>query len=215
MAQLASVIAASIIGLIGGVYIGFELQNTANTKKDRQSKSACKDGKIGKLVKEELAKAEIDADEEEDSGDYSDEDDDDDVGIIVDSKSLNEIGGEVRMALIVRTDLGMLKGKVAAQCSHAAVALYRQMGEAVDTESYNPELLKRWQRGGQAKITLKTSGMEEIEELLMRAVSLNINNYLVVDAGRTQIAPGSATVLGLGPAPKSVLDMVTGDLKLY
>lgn len=38
--------------------------------------------------------------------------------------------------------------------------------------------------------------------------------YLVQDAGRTQVEPGSRTVLAIGPAPKSQIDLVTGDLKL-
>jgi peptidyl-tRNA hydrolase, PTH2 family len=37
---------------------------------------------------------------------------------------------------------------------------------------------------------------------------------VIADAGRTQIASGSLTVLGIGPAPKGVVDGVTGQLKL-
>ncbi|ODV94317.1 hypothetical protein PACTADRAFT_44510 [Pachysolen tannophilus NRRL Y-2460] len=131
----------------------------------------------------------------------------------VDSRPLNEIPGECRIALIVRTDLQMGKGKAAAQCCHAAIALYRLMltGEF----SKNLQLLERWENSGQAKITLKCDNQEDMDLLYARAISLNINSYIVHDAGRTQIAAGSATVLGLGPAPKAVLDQVTKDLKLY
>lgn len=38
--------------------------------------------------------------------------------------------------------------------------------------------------------------------------------YLVTDAGRTQIAAGSHTVLALGPWGKSRLDKLTGHLGL-
>lgn len=157
---------------------------------------------------EDVKKVENTCESDEESGEEF-------VGIKVDSKSLNDIPGEVRMALIVRNDLGMLKGKAAAQCAHAAVALYKQIGVESGSESYNPTMVNRWEYGGQAKIVLKCNNLEEIEELIMKAASLNINNYLVVDAGRTQVASGSATVLGLGPAPRAVLDLVTGDLKLY
>ena len=47
------------------------------------------------------------------------------------------------------------------------------------------------------------------------AMSLFLTAKIVHDAGRTQIAAGSATVLGIGPGPKSVIDQVTGSLKLY
>lgn len=54
----------------------------------------------------------------------------------------------------------------------------------------------------------------ELELLQAKALSLGIVAEVVQDAGRTQIASGSRTVLGVGPAPKSVIDEVTGQLKL-
>ena len=47
-----------------------------------------------------------------------------------------------------------------------------------------------------------------------KAQSLGLTAEVIADAGRTQIASGSHTVLGVGPAPKSVVDLVTGSLKL-
>ena len=43
---------------------------------------------------------------------------------------------------------------------------------------------------------------EEIELIAVRALEQDIPCYLVDDAMRTQIAAGSRTVLGLGPAPE-------------
>jgi PTH2 family peptidyl-tRNA hydrolase len=37
---------------------------------------------------------------------------------------------------------------------------------------------------------------------------------MVADAGRTQIAAGSRTVLAIGPAPNAALNEITGHLKL-
>jgi peptidyl-tRNA hydrolase len=50
--------------------------------------------------------------------------------------------------------------------------------------------------------------------LQAQAMSLGICARIIHDAGRTQIASGSATVLGVGPAPKSMVDQVTKHLKL-
>ena len=50
--------------------------------------------------------------------------------------------------------------------------------------------------------------------LQAQAMSLGLVAKIIHDAGRTQIASGSATVLGVGPGPKSVVDSVTGDLRL-
>lgn len=234
MGGLANLTLGCLLGALGGIYIGSQLsQDTKLFKCNKNSKKSNSHMDIRENKKIELLSEETENLEngDNDNGDNNDNDlseedylsdeDDEDVGILVNSKELNDIGGEVRMALIVRTDLGMLKGKSAAQCSHAAVSLYKQMSEeknlrtGLENESYNPIMLKRWYNCGQAKIVLKSGSLDEMEELMMKAVSLNINNYLVVDAGRTQIASGSATVLGLGPAPREVLDLVTGDLKLY
>lgn len=133
----------------------------------------------------------------------------------IDSKELNLVPGEVKMVLVVRQDLKMGKGKAAAQCSHATLALYKKITDAA-SDAYNPEMVRRWEYGnGQAKITLQVPNQEEMDILFAQAISLGVNAYIVHDAGRTQIAAGLATVLGLGPAPKAVLDEITGLLKLY
>lgn len=140
---------------------------------------------------------------------------DEDEGIDVDSLSLNDIPGEVRMTLVVRQDLKMGKGKAAAQCLHATLALYKKMTNPT-SPAYNPEMVKRWEYGnGQAKITLQVPNEEEMDILFAKAISLDVNAYVVHDAGRTQIEAGSATVLGLGPAPKYIIDQITKNLKLY
>ncbi|KAK6463113.1 peptidyl-tRNA hydrolase PTH2-domain-containing protein [Scheffersomyces coipomensis] len=150
----------------------------------------------------------------EDDEDYEDEESDDE-GLDIDSTNLNEVPGEVRMTLIVRQDLKMGKGKAAAQCSHATLALYKKITNP-QSAAYNPDMVNRWEYGnGQAKITLQVPDQEGMDTLFAQAISLGINAYIVHDAGRTQIAAGSATVLGLGPAPKAVIDQITSDLKLY
>jgi PTH2 family peptidyl-tRNA hydrolase len=55
---------------------------------------------------------------------------------------------------------------------------------------------------------------DELAMLHATAISLGLVAEVIADAGRTQIASGSHTVLGIGPAPKSVIDKVTGTLKL-
>lgn len=75
-------------------------------------------------------------------------------------------------------------------------------------------MLRRWERQGQAKIALQVKSEDELQELQAKALSLGLCAEVIADAGRTQIASGSHTVLGIGPAPKSVIDAVTGDLKL-
>lgn len=61
---------------------------------------------------------------------------------------------------------------------------------------------------------MQVKSLDELEELLAKARSLGVTAETIQDAGRTQIEPGSLTVLGVGPAPKSIVDRVTGGLKL-
>lgn len=51
-------------------------------------------------------------------------------------------------------------------------------------------------------------------ELSAAARLAGLPTYIVQDAGRTQVAPGSRTVLAIGPAPRSAIDQVTGHLRL-
>ncbi|KAJ8097480.1 peptidyl-tRNA hydrolase PTH2-domain-containing protein [Lipomyces tetrasporus] len=125
------------------------------------------------------------------------------------STSLADMFTEHKMILVVRTDLQMTKGKAAAQCCHATLGCYKK------SIRRHPAVVKLWERSGQPKITVQTKGEESLLILQAQAESVGITHCLVHDAGRTQIAAGSATVLGLGPAPKRKLDQITGDLKLY
>ncbi|CAL3973549.1 hypothetical protein PZA11_005760 [Diplocarpon coronariae] len=117
---------------------------------------------------------------------------------------------ECKLVLVVRTDLGMTRGKMAAQCAHATLACYKHFLE----HDPNSKALRRWERQGQAKIALQARSEDELHTLQATAVSRGLVAEVIADAGRTQIASGSHTVLGIGPAPKSVIDQITGHLKL-
>ena len=99
---------------------------------------------------------------------------------------------------------------MAAQCAHAALGCYRYL---LANAPRSP-ILKRWQTRGEAKIAVQCKSEDELLELQARALSLGLCARIIYDAGRTQIAAGSATVLGVGPGPRSVVDQVTGELKL-
>ncbi|EEU42826.1 uncharacterized protein NECHADRAFT_47813 [Fusarium vanettenii 77-13-4] len=122
-------------------------------------------------------------------------------------------GEECKLVLVVRTDLGMTKGKIAAQCSHATLACYKTLLRA-PANSPQRKILSRWERLGQAKIAVQVKSQDEILELRRKARSLGLTAEVIQDAGRTQIEAGSMTVLGVGPAPRSLVDQVTGGLKL-
>ena len=55
----------------------------------------------------------------------------------------------------------------------------------------------------------------EMVELERVARQKGLVTTIIHDAGHTQVDPGTATVLGIGPGPASVIDSVTGHLRLY
>ncbi len=115
----------------------------------------------------------------------------------------------LKMMLVVRQDLKMGKGKVCAQCSHATVAAYRQARRSC------PELLRRWERSGAAKVAVKADNEEQLLTAMAMVQSLELPAAVITDAGHTQIAAGSRTVMAVGPGPVDLVDSVTGHLKLY
>ena len=62
-----------------------------------------------------------------------------------------------------------------------------------------PQILNEWENNAQPKIVLKVKSEEELTELYRKARENGLPCDLIVDAGRTQIAPGSKTVVGIGP----------------
>ncbi len=111
----------------------------------------------------------------------------------------------LKQVLVVRTDLGMGKGKIAAQCAHGSIAAYLKAAS---------DVRDAWADAGMPKIVLKVSGEKELAVLFQKAKKSGLPAALIQDAGHTQIAPGSKTVVGLGPADESDLDALTGELKL-
>ena len=96
----------------------------------------------------------------------------------------------------------MGKGKAAAQCCHATLSAYKQ------AKRKSPEALRAWECNGQPKVTVKCDSEDDLMLLLTQARSLGLVSAVIADAGRTQIAPGSKTVLAVGPGPAELVDQV-------
>ncbi|HTS95238.1 MAG TPA: peptidyl-tRNA hydrolase Pth2 [Streptosporangiaceae bacterium] len=111
----------------------------------------------------------------------------------------------MKLALLVRTDLGMGRGKIAAQAAHAAVAAVLASGDAD---------LAAWLGDGQPKVVLKAAGAEHLQDLARQARTAGLPVQVVRDAGRTQVTPGTPTCCAIGPAEDERIDAVTAGLPL-
>lgn len=118
------------------------------------------------------------------------------------------VPGQYKMVFVVRGELRLTAGKAAVQVAHAAVALS-------DAASHkNPKVHAAWASEGGRKIAVVAETLDEMESLLRQARAAGIPAVFVEDSGRTEVAPGTRTVLGLGPARANELDAITGGLPL-
>jgi PTH2 family peptidyl-tRNA hydrolase len=110
-----------------------------------------------------------------------------------------------KQCLVIRSDLRMSCGKMCAQAAHAALLSY----EKADTASR-----RKWLAEGQKKVVLKAACERDLYELKSIAEAVGIATALVLDAGMTEIPPGTVTALGIGPAKSEDMDRITGSLTL-
>jgi len=112
---------------------------------------------------------------------------------------------EYKQAIVVRTDLKMGKGKLAAQAAHASVGALKKTDKKV---------IAKWEGGGGKKVVLKVGSLRKLKALYDKAAKERLPCFLVSDAGLTQLRPGVVTALGIGPAECERVDKITRKLKL-
>ena len=118
----------------------------------------------------------------------------------------------IKMVLCVRTDLRMGIGKQCTQCAHGAVACVLSI--ATGRDRIKSLWLQEWLEEGSAKIVVRVESEKDLEDLADAAMKADLPHYTVHDAGRTEVAAGSATVVCIGPGPAQTVNTVTGKLKL-
>lgn len=115
---------------------------------------------------------------------------------------------EYKLVIAVRSDLDFSKGKLAAQVAHAAVMA------AFDAKAHHRKWFADWWAEGQKKVVVRGGSLADLRTLRVEARSAGLTTALVEDAGLTELPPGTVTCLGIGPGPNSIVDPITGGLKL-
>ena len=111
----------------------------------------------------------------------------------------------MKQVIVVNAALGLPPGKLAAQVAHAAVGALLRTGR---------EAQIAWFEAGMPKIVVQCGSDEELQALAAKAEAAGLPALLVRDAGRTVVAAGTATCLGIGPAAPADIDLITGALAL-
>ena len=112
---------------------------------------------------------------------------------------------EIKQIIVVDASLGLPPGKLAAQVAHAAIIGFLRAP---------PKAQRAWLEAGMTKIVLSCGSAEELLEVAARADQAGLPTGLVRDAGRTVLAAGTATCVGVGPAEAAEIDQITGALSL-
>ncbi|HME86993.1 MAG TPA: peptidyl-tRNA hydrolase Pth2 [Candidatus Nanoarchaeia archaeon] len=111
----------------------------------------------------------------------------------------------MKQVILVREDLKLPKGKMAAQVAHAAV-------EA--TLNSSKSKVDEWHSEGMMKIVLKVANLKELQRYQQLAKAQKLTTAVITDAGHTVVEPGTITCLAIGPDDVEKIDKVTGPLKM-
>ena len=136
-----------------------------------------------------------------------------------------------KMMIVMRRDLKMRKGKIAAQAGHACVdavlmALHRE-GRLQDfemtadgfclKETDKPVTpLSDWFLYGCAKVCVYVDSEEDLLTIAQKAREKGMIAAVITDAGITEFhGVPTKTCLALEPLPSELVDELTGDLPLF
>ena len=136
-----------------------------------------------------------------------------------------------KMMIVMRRDLKMRKGKIAAQAGHACIdaiimALNKE-GRVNDFEITDDGIILKdsdksttplsdWFKYGCAKICVYVDSEEELMNIADKAKEKGIIAAVITDAGMTEFhGVPTKTCLALEPLPAEVADELTGNLPLY
>lgn len=138
--------------------------------------------------------------------------------------------GEIKQVIVVRKDLNMRKGKIAAQVAHASMSFIVK-GSLADWRKADPslppdrryvlhkvlsELEGIWLAEDDfTKIVAAANSEQELVGLILKAREAGIVVHDIYDAGRTEFhGVKTLTCAAFGPAEVERLDPITGGCKL-
>lgn len=139
-----------------------------------------------------------------------------------------------KQVIVVRKDLKMKAGKLAAQVSHASMAPITNRLRAQENIDYGAAnvitnmtisfdhgephdiAFLDWLKGSFTKVVVEIESEQDLLDLLAAAEKVGIPCVKIEDEGRTAFhGVRTLTCASFGPCYSDVLDELTGHLKLY
>lgn len=125
---------------------------------------------------------------------------------------------ETKQVIVVRKDLQMRKGKIAAQVSHASMAflthtMKHQVADEVTIFLTKEE--QEWMRHSFAKVVCYVDSEQELGALMHQARLRKLTVHEIIDSGRTEFhGVPTLTCAAFGPHDVSKFVGLTDHLKL-
>jgi len=119
----------------------------------------------------------------------------------------------VKQVMCYRRDLKMRKGKIAAQCAHASMAVFfqRDAGQVDELSVPLDGPMAHWAKGRFGKVVLSVNTEEDLLTVHREAKARGIPSALITDAGLTEFGGvPTRTAVAIGPAVASEIDAITG-----
>jgi peptidyl-tRNA hydrolase, PTH2 family len=139
---------------------------------------------------------------------------------------------QTKQVIVMRTDLGMRKGKMVAQGAHASMKVLLDRSSRGDM-GYDPltgcedgtpkerlsldmtPALREWIRGRFTKICVGVGSEQELLDIYKAAMDAGLLCALIQDAGLTEFdGVPTLTCCAIGPDFSEKIDPITGKLKL-
>lgn len=136
----------------------------------------------------------------------------------------------IKQVIVVRKDLNMRKGKIAAQVAHAAMKVFFDRMDKIEREAVEYDFtteyinkcqvhftkeMQEWMQGAFTKVVVGVDSEDEIYQLAEKAKQANIPYAIIIDNGFTEFHGNKTTTcIAIGPAESEKLAPITGDLSL-
>lgn len=125
---------------------------------------------------------------------------------------------DVKQVIVVRKDLNMRKGKLAAQCGHSVLEFLVENNEAERPDELYVKLSAdeaQWLFSKKyKKIVVGVDSEDELNDLILKARLSDVSVYPITDMGLTEFhGIPTLTCASFGPCKASIVDEITGHLK--